>query len=85
MIDKLNVAQEALDALAEERRLRRGPLSTLESRLVVAWRDSGIPLGKLLVLAADAYALGSSDSMTGLVDEAMVSMAERWIRERVGQ
>lgn len=38
-------------------------------------------LGKLLVLAANEYAFGAAMSMTSLVDEVMVSMAERYVRE----
>lgn len=55
----------------------------VEERLLAAWRASGMKLGKLLVLAADAYALGAAVSISGLVDRALVGMAERYVKERV--
>ena len=63
-----------------QREIARSP-TALEQRLLAAWRSSGKALGELLVLATNAYALGAAVSMPGLVDEAIVSMCERYVAE----
>jgi len=59
----------------------QGSISPLEQRLINAWRASGMGLGKLVVAATNRYALGAAVSMTGLVDEALVSMCERYVKD----
>lgn len=51
----------------------------IETRLLTAWRRSCLPLGKLLILAADKFAVGAAVSLGGLTDEALVSMAEQYV------
>jgi GNAT superfamily N-acetyltransferase len=71
--------RDAVAAL-REREIARAP-KNLEPRLVAAWRASGMGLGKLLVLAANEYAIGAAVGLPSLADEAMVSMAERYATE----
>jgi len=52
------------------------------NRLLRAWRSSGMKLGKLVVLAANEYAVGAAVSLTGFCDEALVEMCERYVAER---
>lgn len=56
----------------------------LEWRLIAAWRASGTTVGKLVALAADAYACGAAVSLTSIADEALVEMCERYVVEHRG-
>lgn len=57
------------------------PEPDLHERLVAAWRKSGLKLGRLLVLACDRYAIAAHESLPGIVDAALVAMAERYVAE----
>lgn len=61
------------------------PTQDVFGRLVAAWRASGLPLGKLLVSAANEYAMGVAVSLHGIVDEALVDMAERYVARAAPQ
>lgn len=55
------------------------PVPDLHAHLAAAWISSGLPLGKLLVLAADKYALGCATSLPGLSDQSLVQMVEWYV------
>ncbi len=42
-------------------------------------RRSCLPLGKLLILAANKYAVGAAVSLGGLADDVLVSMVEQYV------
>ena len=56
-------------------------LTDTELRLVRAWRESGLSLGKLLVAAANQYALGAAVSLSYVTDADLADMASRYVRE----
>ncbi len=53
-------------------------LDETEERLIKAWRRSGMTLGRLLVYAANEYAVAASESIPGMRDAALVRYAEQY-------
>lgn len=73
----LREARAACDRATNER-------TNIEDRLVAGWRASGLPLGKLLIDALNAYAVAGATGLYGIPDVALVEMIEHYVGDLVG-
>lgn len=74
---ELREARAACDRATNER-------TNIEDRLVAGWRASGLPLGKLLIDALNAYAVAGATGLYGIPDVALVEMIEHYVGDLVG-